>query len=1178
MVSRNNIKHKIENDSKRIPHWSLRKLSIGVASVLLGTTFYFGSGAVAHADTTNTATPTTTVINPTTTDTNSTGNLSTTGSNQQITTPTTTNSNTENSDNLVREQQFFLKDEPNAEINVKLNGQDVSPLANSGTTVGGRNIKYKTQIDLQKNNQSQDTVTVTYHNLENSMYNGQHIKSAIYTFKDFNLQLDSGNLIIANNPYDGFETNNIGDVKIDLQYFYDDEMKNPVNFKSGSAIIVFASLNNSGTTASPHIEKARAVDGIPVAFDGSSVKVHEGGWLYADDGAQSGQWMNPRTGQLTTGNWDNIGDGTYFGAGAAKISGTNPTVEFGTDSNGGSYVWSLIQTDIPQSVYTDPKIYTVTETVHYKYSDGKTAYPDYTKSLEFQRTGYKDATGKINLDKWVPQSFPAVQIPEINGYTADTTSIPAVNNVTGDTKNIEKTVVYTPKTYSGQITYVDQNGNTIHQQTLTGVTGQTITVTPEVPAGWKIVSGNIPSSITITGDGITSQIITIAHSTVLVQPTDPKTPADTLPDNPGKKYPSGVAKDDLNHTATRIVTITDLNGKTTKQEQTAHVSRTATVDEVTGDVTYGNWSTDIWPAIPVPTIPGYTPSATAPEVTVTGETKDQTVDITYNANTQKGQIIYVDPQGKQVTTTPLTGKTGETIKVVPQIPAGWKIVPNQQIPATVTATVDGIPTVTVQVEHATTTVQPNDPKTPADTLPDNPGKKYPSGVAKDDLNKTVTRTIIVNTPNAQPTTVKQTVKLTRTATVDEVTGNVSYSDWTTGQWASYTAPTVSGYTANSVPAEPVNGNTADTTVTVNYNGNAESTTVTYIDADNGNQPIGQPTTINGKVGQTVSISIPKGYTYFSGPTSYTFTAQNKPLTVVLKHKTETKSESKTITEKVVYVLPGQTTVVPLKDSSRSIKFTRNVTTDLATGKVTYDAWDNNGSYTFQPYEKAMIDGWRSKIQTALNTAQNESYKPNENDLQKLSQPITVTPDSSDVTITIGFVKPQQVDYLTIEYDYVVEDEHGNKQLKAISSTPIYGSHLSGDNKQMIISQYELGTLTKDGTTYTFAPENTAESMNFGFKNGIKYEPSDGKYPAAGKAVIHLLYKTPESATETNTKVTVKYVLANGQQLLPDQTVDSYDANKVKKVIVSGGHIYKLVSGNTEPDSNGQVTLQYQKIR
>ena len=103
-------------------------------------------------------------------------------------------------------------------------------------------------------------------------------------------------------------------------------------------------------------------------------------------------------------------------------------------------------------------------------------------------------------------------------------------------------------------------------------------------------------------------------------------------------------------------------------------------------------------------------------------------------------------------------------------------------------------------------------------------------------------------------------------------------------------------------------------------------------------------------------------------------------------------------------------------------------------------------------------------------------------------------------------------------------------------------------------------------------------MNFGFKNGIKYEPSDGKYPAAGKAVIHLLYKTPESATETNTKVTVKYVLANGQQLLPDQTVDSYDANKVKKVIVSGGHIYKLVSGNTEPDSNGQVTLQYQKIR
>ncbi len=1104
MVSRNNIKYKIENDSKCIPHWSLRKLSIGVASVLLGTTFYFGSGAVVHADTTSTVTPTTTVTNPTTTDTNSTGNLSTTGSSQQITTPT--NSNTENSDNLVREQQFFLKDEPNAEINVKLNGQDVSPLANSGTTAGGRNIKYKTQVDLQKNNQSQDTVTVTYHNLENSMYNGQHIKSAIYTFKDFNLQLDSGNLIIANNPYDGFETNNIGDVKINLQYFYDDEMKKPVNFKPGSAIIVFASLNNSGTTASPHIEKARAVDGIPVAFDGSSVKVHEGGWLYADDGAQSGQWMNPRTGQLTTGNWDNIGDGTYFGAGAAKISGTNPTVEFGTDSNGGSYVWSLIQTDIPQSVYTDPKIYTVTETVHYKYSDGKMAYPDYTKSLEFQRTGYKDATGKINLDKWVPQSFPAVQIPEINGYTADTTSIPAVNNVTGDTKNIEKTVVYTPKTYSGQITYVDQNGNTIHQQTLTGVTGQTITVTPEVPAGWKIVSGNIPSSITITGDGITSQIITIAHSTVLVQPTNPKTPADTLPDNPGKKYPSGVAKDDLNHTATRIVTITDLNGKTTKQEQTAHVSRTATVDEVTGDVTYGNWSTDIWPAIPVPTIPGYTPSATAPEVTVTGETKDQTVDITYNANTQKGQIIYVDPQGKQVTTTPLAGKTGETIKVVPQIPAGYKIVPGQQIPKTVTATAEGIPTVTIQVEHAMTTVQPTDPKTPADTLPDNPGKKYPSGVAKDDLNKTVTRTINVTKPDGTVTTKVQTSQSTRTATVDEVTGEVTYSQWQNGEWQSYTAPTIAGYTPTqaAVPAVVADANNGDQTIEIRYTPDTQTATVNYVDQDNGNTIVALQT-ITGPTDSSYNftdhknnLKVPAGYEIVSLPDTYHFKASgNQPVNVILKHKFISVTDHREVTRTIKIIDSAGGEIAPAEKQSTA--FDRTGTKDLATGKVTYNDWTPSDSFVLPAYKPTTVNGYAIK-----------GFAPE----------ITVTPSSKNTTVYLHAEKTRD-DLTTVQYVLL---DNNNQPVTTLKSITKFEAHPAG--MPVSYRQYVLNTITdKDGKVYNLT-HDVSGVTGYGRINtdGVAIKPASS-FSGEEDTTITFFYKGSNSATPKT--YTIEYEI-NGQ--------------------------------------------------
>ena len=49
LVSRKNINYKVQQDAKRVPHYGIRKLSIGVASVLLGTVFYMQNGTV-HAD------------------------------------------------------------------------------------------------------------------------------------------------------------------------------------------------------------------------------------------------------------------------------------------------------------------------------------------------------------------------------------------------------------------------------------------------------------------------------------------------------------------------------------------------------------------------------------------------------------------------------------------------------------------------------------------------------------------------------------------------------------------------------------------------------------------------------------------------------------------------------------------------------------------------------------------------------------------------------------------------------------------------------------------------------------------------------------------------------------------------------------------------------------------------
>lgn len=42
MLSKNNFRQRMENEAKRVPHYGIRKLSVGVASVLLGSTLFFG--------------------------------------------------------------------------------------------------------------------------------------------------------------------------------------------------------------------------------------------------------------------------------------------------------------------------------------------------------------------------------------------------------------------------------------------------------------------------------------------------------------------------------------------------------------------------------------------------------------------------------------------------------------------------------------------------------------------------------------------------------------------------------------------------------------------------------------------------------------------------------------------------------------------------------------------------------------------------------------------------------------------------------------------------------------------------------------------------------------------------------------------------------------------------------
>lgn len=103
-----------------------------------------------------------------------------------------------------------------------------------------------------------------------------------------------------------------------------------------------------------------------------------------------------------------------------------------------------------------------------------------------------------------------------------------------------------------------------------------------------------------------------------------------------------------------------LTGAVTSVRQTATLTRTADVDEVTGAVNYRAWSTREWPSYVVPSVPGYTPSrAAVASAMVDAATLDQTVMITYaREQAAKGNQLAQPPVIKA---PPASGKPQEAV-------------------------------------------------------------------------------------------------------------------------------------------------------------------------------------------------------------------------------------------------------------------------------------------------------------------------------------------------------------------------------------------------------------------------------------------------------------------------------------------------------------------------------------
>ncbi|WP_278897895.1 mucin-binding protein [Lactobacillus gallinarum] len=477
----------------------------------------------------------------------------------------------------------------------------------------------------------------------------------------------------------------------------------------------------------------------------------------------------------------------------------------------------------------------------------------------------------FNNDTQDPTKASKTDTPEISGYHLEKSDETVI---TPDNPGKVREVVYVADSQKVLIKVYDKDSKTPDQPLDTSktniavdFTGDSFTNFPTGAAtsvddlikyyksrGYKVENKPTAEELAakFDGDQTVDQYLklTLVHDTETITGENPKKVGDPInPADPdSKKYDKQTSKENLVIASEVIIEYAGAGDKTpTKSVRTndATLTRSVTIDKVTGAVI----STNDWTGganyddVTTPTISGYTADLeSAGKAAITPADYNDAVNgvitrklkVVYTPEKQELQLkVYDQDTGKYLDATEsFFGVTDQDIDQTVQTSLdklkeqfttwGYEIVKTPDLDKTYDNTINGTSEIdkhpqefVLVVKHRHETVTPDDPKTPKDNIPDT-NQNYPKGVDEADLTKKITRTITVHFPDGSTKEISQDVIYVRTATVDVVTKDVTYSEWTSkdNKWPEFKAPDVPGYVPDTAKVDLVLVKDTDTNTKV----------------------------------------------------------------------------------------------------------------------------------------------------------------------------------------------------------------------------------------------------------------------------------------------------------------------------------------------------------------------------